>query len=349
MRKLNLKKIITMGLITTSILTVATVAAHAEWRQNSTGWWYAEGNNYSRGWKNIGSSRYYFDNNGYMKTGWLNNGKWYHFSQSGAMQTGWIQDGGSWYYLKSDGAMATENTVVDGKLSRFDSNGVWLGYANTNQISNNQQSSSNGNNTQVSSANQTFTESDAEKRLWQVKGNEIFCIHAGSGIEINRDGKKGYAFRLFRDDHSSQSSRTEKLYKGVMEILQDGTYKRYTPGTYTDSLIEIYNSNETLKNNIENFNETIGKRMAEELGQEYTLTSTPVIKDGNKGYYFGNYSLGAILVFEDGTFEKIPSQTIPDYSNWDQTNQAKELIKKLEKQQKEMQEENQNAQYFLRH
>lgn len=347
MRKINLRKIIAMGLITTSILTVAPVVAHAEWRQSNNGWWFAEGNSYSRGWKNIGGSWYYFDNNGYMKTGWLNNGKWYHFSPSGAMQTGWIQEGGSWYYLKSNGVMVTENTVVDGKMSRFNSNGVWLGYFSTNnQTSNTQQSSSN---TQVSNANQPFTESDAENRLWQVKGNEIFCIHVGSGIEINRAGKKGYAFRLFRDDHSNQSSRTENLYKGVMEIFQDGTYKRYAPGTYTYSSIEILNSDKTLKNNIGNFNETIAKRMAEELGQEYTLTSTPVIKNGNKGYYFGDYSLGAILVFEDGTFEKIPSQTIPDYSNWDQTNQAKELIKNLEKQQKEMQEQNQNAQYFLRH
>ncbi len=69
MRKINLKKIITMGLITTSILAVAPVGASAEWRQSNNGWWYAEGNSYSRGWKNIGGSWYYFDNNGYMKAG----------------------------------------------------------------------------------------------------------------------------------------------------------------------------------------------------------------------------------------------------------------------------------------
>lgn len=116
MKKLNLKKIIAMGLITTSILGVTSIGASAvyklseNWKQDSTGWWYTEGNSYATGWRKINNIWYYFDNTGYMKTGWL-------------------QDSGKWYYLDSNGEMATTTTIIGGNMVIFGSDGVWKGYA----------------------------------------------------------------------------------------------------------------------------------------------------------------------------------------------------------------------------
>lgn len=58
--------------IAATVITIATVfaaspiAAHAEWKQDSTGWWYADGNSWYTGWKQVDGKWYYFDSNGYM-------------------------------------------------------------------------------------------------------------------------------------------------------------------------------------------------------------------------------------------------------------------------------------------
>ena len=59
MRKLNLKKIIAMGLITTSILAVSSTGASASWKKDGTGWWY----------QNDNGTWYYFKGDGSMVTG----------------------------------------------------------------------------------------------------------------------------------------------------------------------------------------------------------------------------------------------------------------------------------------
>lgn len=85
------KKVIVIIILCMGIIPVG---ANAEWKQNSTGWWYTQGNSYSIGWNQIYGQWYYFNSNGYMKTGWLN-------------------DGGTWYYLNPNGSMAA-NTTIDG-------------------------------------------------------------------------------------------------------------------------------------------------------------------------------------------------------------------------------------------
>ena len=62
----NFKKIIASFVMMMSILTVAPVAAHAEWKSDNSGWWYTEGNTYDTGWKYIDGNWYYFYSDGYM-------------------------------------------------------------------------------------------------------------------------------------------------------------------------------------------------------------------------------------------------------------------------------------------
>lgn len=128
MKKDNLKRIITIGLIATSIFTIVPIGASAEWKHDSNGWWNAEESSYSVGWKEISGNWYYFDNNGYMKTGW-------------------IKYNNKWYYLNNDGSIA-KNTTIEGYI--LDSNGAWI---QTAQNSSSTSIENNGKNPNVISNN----------------------------------------------------------------------------------------------------------------------------------------------------------------------------------------------------
>jgi hypothetical protein len=104
MKKLKLSKVIASSLVVASVLVLNSIGASAEWKQDSNGWWNAEGSSWSVGWKDIDGEWYYFDNDGYMKKGW-------------------IRDGSKWYYLYSSGAMA-KDTTINGYV--LDSDGVWI-------------------------------------------------------------------------------------------------------------------------------------------------------------------------------------------------------------------------------
>ena len=46
---------------------------------------------------------------------------------NGVMQTGWLQQGSTWYYLKSNGVMASNETLtMNGKTYKFSSTGAWI-------------------------------------------------------------------------------------------------------------------------------------------------------------------------------------------------------------------------------
>jgi hypothetical protein len=46
--------------------TVKTTQVSSQWKQDSKGWWYTEGNSYATGWKLIQGNWYYFNPDGYM-------------------------------------------------------------------------------------------------------------------------------------------------------------------------------------------------------------------------------------------------------------------------------------------
>ena len=124
MKKQKIKKIITIGLIATSLITVAPIKASAEWKKDSTGWWYTEGNSYVKdSWKQINGKWYHFDWQGYMETGWFQG----HVSKLGANDE-------PNYYLDKDGSVVTGTKIINGVECHFDNNGKWLGFTDDELI-----------------------------------------------------------------------------------------------------------------------------------------------------------------------------------------------------------------------
>lgn len=201
MRKLNLRKIITMGLIATSMLAVVPVGASAEWRQNSTGWWYSNGNgNYAKGWKNVNGSWYYFDNNGYMKTGWLVD----------------ENDDRKCYYLKSDGTMAVGQTMVDNFTFKFNSDGSSTDYL------------------ALVKANPTFNSQIAFDKAQEYFKRDIDAKIYDLGMAFpdlqKENGKKFYYVEKWRI-YTTLADGECNLY-GAAKVFEDGTIESVTKEQY---------------------------------------------------------------------------------------------------------------------
>ena len=235
MKKLNLKKIITMGLITTSILAVTSIGASAEWKQNNTGWYNTKSNNtYSVGWEKIGSSWYYFDNSGYM-------------------QQGWIKSGNDWYYLNSDGSMVTGTFLTDGQISSFTSGGIWQGYiTNSNSNSTSNTTNTNNNSTNASnSATQTTTAStdnsftlakavEYAKAFGNMSSDYVtfktktfedkIYVSNGKGVE------SGITYRLLAKINVLDGS-----YDGLLMVSNTGITMDWMAGSYTENVDSTFN------------------------------------------------------------------------------------------------------------
>lgn len=100
----KLSKLIAGLLLGISILVLKPIGASAEWRQNTTGWWYTEGSRWANGWRNIDSKWYYFDSDGYML---------HNITVSG-------------YMLGSDGAWMTDVTTSTTNPNRVSLNTTTL-------------------------------------------------------------------------------------------------------------------------------------------------------------------------------------------------------------------------------
>lgn len=106
-----MKKCLTMAAALGLSLLMGITAYAGTWRQDQTGYWYAE------------------SNGSYAVSEWKKvDGSWYHFDGTGYMQKGWIQDDGKWYYLEpSSGAMVSDTArLIDGVSYQFDASGAML-------------------------------------------------------------------------------------------------------------------------------------------------------------------------------------------------------------------------------
>lgn len=116
----NIRRLLVVSLIIVDAITLAPVGASAEWRHDSKGNWYTEGDSYAIGWRKIehfgGSSWSLFGEDGYAKTGWFQDGgNWYYAdSMSNFISTDCYVDG---YYLNSDGVLSSDTSNARTKES----------------------------------------------------------------------------------------------------------------------------------------------------------------------------------------------------------------------------------------
>lgn len=128
MKRIFLKNMIATALMTTALVNLNVVEAHAVWSKNSQNKWiWTENGVKAIGWKKIQGKWYYFKSNGEMATGWLKDGSWYLLNSSGEMLTGWVKVSGKWYHLSSNGAMNTGwFKDYDGRWYYFNSSGEMI-------------------------------------------------------------------------------------------------------------------------------------------------------------------------------------------------------------------------------
>ncbi|MDR3594899.1 carbohydrate binding domain-containing protein [Clostridium sp.] len=128
MKKVKLKKVLSMIVAAGIIPTIISNGVIAEWKQSTENgdWSYVDDSGTTvTNWKMIDGIWYNFDESGIMRTGWINDGgTWYYTDESGAMQTGWINDKGTWYFSDASGAMQTGIIEVKGKVYSLASSGA---------------------------------------------------------------------------------------------------------------------------------------------------------------------------------------------------------------------------------
>lgn len=126
MKKLNLSKIIVSTLIISSVLTLNTLGANAEWREDSNGWWNTEGSSWSIGWRYINRKWYYFRQNGYMAHDTIidgyklgSDGTWIESTQNDLSSSEQDIREIAFNQLTSEAKKSIKGTWQDGKLSKI--------------------------------------------------------------------------------------------------------------------------------------------------------------------------------------------------------------------------------------
>ena len=104
----------------------------AQWVGSGNTWYYVDADGKMvTGFQTIAGAKYYFAESGLMQTGWFKiNGADYYAASSGVISAQWVKSGNNWYYVDANGKMVTGDYVIDEKVNRFDTNGVWLGLDN---------------------------------------------------------------------------------------------------------------------------------------------------------------------------------------------------------------------------
>lgn len=128
----SLKRLVLSIVTMATIFAVNPVVAHAEWKQDSKGWWYASGNTWYTGWKQLDGKWYFFNKTGYMEHNcyadnyYLNNeGYWDGSPQefSAKYPSSWVKStsttGKTIYYLDNKGTSANSETAsIKGKSTQ---------------------------------------------------------------------------------------------------------------------------------------------------------------------------------------------------------------------------------------
>lgn len=172
--KNRIKKLITIGVVASSISMLPLTGASAEWKQDSKGWWNTEGNSYSIGWRQINSKWYYFDNNSYMVTNTEING----------------------YKIDNNGVW-TQNTTINSN--------------NATNTSTNLESTTTSNSNNMT--NLTSNADNSVKKDTNITLNNNGVINANTTNNVNINVKQNDdSYKKQIEKNHEDTKKTEKLY-----------------------------------------------------------------------------------------------------------------------------------------
>ena len=115
----NFKRLLASFIAVLSLIAINPIAANAEWKSNTTGWWYTEGSSWATGWRNINGNWYYFYSDGYMAHDcWIGN---YYLNSSGA----WTTDVPTSTSTNTSATQSTSNTNVTGDTVYVSGKGIY--------------------------------------------------------------------------------------------------------------------------------------------------------------------------------------------------------------------------------
>lgn len=200
----SIKKLITTVIMTTSIFGISTIPVQAEWKQDTKGYWYSDGNSWVTGWKQVNNKWFYFESTtGYMKV------------------DGWLNYNGQWYYLKPTGEMANNETY---RGCNFEPNGTWnqnynVNSNNTTTNTNTTSTNSSVNNTATSNSNNS-SNSNVSNTFDNSTNNSGNTTLSNTGSIIYNDNSKTTNNVDVKIDNTSKEEK--KYYKN-----QDNAMKTY--------------------------------------------------------------------------------------------------------------------------
>lgn len=207
--KKSIKKIISTIIMTTTILGIFIVPANAEWKQNSTGYWYSNGNSWFTNWNQIDGKWYYFSPNGYMKS------------------NSWQQEGDKWYFLKPNGSMA-QNETYNGY--NFENNGVWnqnynVDSNNTTNSSVNNTATTNSNNSSNSNVSNTFDSSTNNSGNTTLNNTGTINFNDNSkttnNVNVTVDNTSKEEKSYYKNQNSAMKTYYEEQLKQAKKDLEE--------------------------------------------------------------------------------------------------------------------------------
>lgn len=213
MIKLKGTKILASTLAITSILTLGSFKANAEWKEEYTGWKYNTGDTFATGWNNIGEDWYYFNNDGYMVTDTYVDD--FYLGSNGAMIGG---TGAADPFADADSIKNSIPIAVPENWSVFNDT-IYIINNTTPLIYEKKDISGKNKRSIISEIQSTFkTKSDFKEKVKTFNGHETYCyeysevadgkISKFNVIFIFKDNMM-YAFTMVDDVDNFYTNKTE--------------------------------------------------------------------------------------------------------------------------------------------
>ncbi|NME83320.1 hypothetical protein [Clostridium sp. SM-530-WT-3G] len=206
-------KILASALAITSMLTLGSFKANAEWKEEPIGWKYNTGDTFATGWQNIGQDWYFFDDNGYMVSNKYIDG--FYLGSNGAMIGG---TGVADPFSNADSIKKSMPITVPDGWSVLNSNLYKMNYA-TLLMYDKRDTLGKKERSIISDIQSTLkNKRDFKEKMKTFNGHNAYCYEYSefNGDEISKfnlififKDNTVYAFTMISDEENFYTEKTE--------------------------------------------------------------------------------------------------------------------------------------------